>query len=77
LISQYGRKFFITCLSYFVLVGYGFSCIRFPILKEIATPFCSTVGAIACAFMAINGLNDYTSMKKEAAKNGIDKTIIS
>ncbi len=71
-----GRKFSICIFGILVLVGYGVTCIKVPHLVQIATAFCTAVAAIVGSFCAINGLNDYTAMKKEVA-GGTTKVSIS
>jgi len=71
-----GRKFSLSVFGILVLVGYGVSCINNPSIVGIATPFCTAVAAIVGSFCAINGLNDYTAMKKEVA-GGTTKVSIS
>jgi len=71
-----GRKFTISIFGILVLVGYGVSCINNQSIIGIATPFCTAVAAIVGSFCAINGLNDYTAMKKEVA-SGNPKISIS
>lgn len=70
-----GRKFSICIFGILVLVGYGVTCIKVPHLVQIATAFCAAIAAIIGSFCAINGLNDYTAMKREA-KNGTNKVVV-
>lgn len=70
-----GRKFLISIFGILSLIGYGISCIKYPVIVAIATPFCAAVATIVGSFCAVNALNDYTAMKKET--NGTVKTSIS